>query len=469
MLRKNKSIRINDYEVTTKIHWSPIPAPLPTAEAADLTFNIMFETQDLQGQYSVKIEVFPPQSYATLVSSPCTSNKAVLTLIQNIILGPDTALQRLYLEAELTSSSQHYQTHLISVSGSIMNPYLWTAETPYQYLVIISLIDEHAQEVDVESCCFGIKEVSISGPENQLLINGVPILIAGVNHHEFHPITGRSVSYDVMKSDALLLKEFNFNAVRLSHYPHHHYWLELCNKYGLYVIDECNIETHGFQWSGQAVGYLSSQPSWFDAHLSRMIRMYERDKNMTAIIGWSLGNESGVGEAHRKMYRWVKERDRSGRFVQYESGGATSEVTDIICPMYLRPDWCKEKSLNDPKKRPVILCEYAHAMGNSSGKLYLMLVRELTSFIKAGCHTIGDTFMIPYTLECKVGLSGILSIKDSLLIMQNKDVMDMVGILGIIQTRHNSVLMESLDQIEHLIPSPMKPKLFNLRLALLLI
>lgn len=361
-------MKISDYEILPHIHWSSSFESIPTADEVDVEFNIVVEG-NLKENHSLKIEVFPPISCATIASMHSTAIQSSLTLVHDFSLG-GSGISHQYLSAEVHSESNcTSQMTSFRLTGSVMNPLLWTAETPYQYLIVISILDRDSQEIDVESCCFGFKEISISGPDNQLLVNGVPIMIAGVNHHEFYPSTGRSVSCHTMKTDAVMLKEFNFNAVRLSHYPHHHYWLEVCNKYGLYVIDECNIETHGFQWSGQAVGYLSSQESWLDAHLSRLIRMYERDKNMTAVIGWSLGNESGVGEAHKKMYRWIKQRDQSGRYVQYESGGAVSEVTDVICPMYLRPDWCMKKSQSDLKRRPVILCEYAHAMGNSSGAL----------------------------------------------------------------------------------------------------
>ena len=171
-----------------------------------------------------------------------------------------------------------------------------------------------------------------------------------------------------MQRDAALLKQFNFNAVRLSHYPTHPRWLEICDECGLYVVDEANIETHGFQTLGQATNYLSGHKDWESSLLSRVVRMYERDKNATCIISWSLGNESGCGPTTLLMAEWLRNRDFS-RVVQYESGGARTTATDIICPMYQRPQWCRDQALYDPKKRPVILCEYAHAMGNSGGCL----------------------------------------------------------------------------------------------------
>jgi beta-galactosidase len=151
-----------------------------------------------------------------------------------------------------------------------------------------------------------------------------------------------------MQLDVMLMKKLNFNAVRLSHYPTHHRFMEICDAAGLYVCDEANIETHGFQVAGQPVAYLAHLPEWRGAHLSRLIRMVERDKNFASVIYWSLGNESGVGPSHVAMYEWLKARD-VGRIIQYEAGGATSAVTDVICPMYQKPDWCMNLALNDPQ------------------------------------------------------------------------------------------------------------------------
>ena len=141
-----------------------------------------------------------------------------------------------------------------------------------------------------------------------------------------------------------------------------------CNTAGIFVVDEANIETHGFQTLGQPVSYLSNLPEWKGAFLNRVARMFERDKNNPCVIMWSLGNESGCGSAHTTMYKWLKARDPR-RLVQYESGGSLTDVTDVVCPMYRRPEWCEEQAKTDLRQRPVILCEYAHMMGNSGGCL----------------------------------------------------------------------------------------------------
>jgi beta-galactosidase len=204
---------------------------------------------------------------------------------------------------------------LATLLGSIENPLVWTAETPQLYTLVISLYNsiddaEAAKDpIDVESCRVGIRDVRIMDEDNQLCVNGRPITIAGVNRHEFDPRHGRAVSDAVMREDARIMKSLNFNAVRLSHYPQHHRWLDICDEAGLYVVDEANIESHGFQIVGQPVGYLSHQPEWRGALLSRVTRMYERDKNSSSIIIWSLGNESGSGPAHEDMFLWLHTRD----------------------------------------------------------------------------------------------------------------------------------------------------------------
>lgn len=255
---------------------------------------------------------------------------------------------------------------------SIDHPHLWNAETPYLYVIIISLYknEEDASKdrnvIDIESHRFGIRTVGRYGRHGALGINNKVITVAGVNRHEFHMEKGRAVSEADMVQDAMLMKQLNFNAVRLSHYPQHPLWLEICDLCGLYVVDEANIETHGFQILGQAAAYLGHHADWEGALFHRVTRMYERDKNYGCIISWSLGNECGVGPTQKSMADWLRTRDPR-RFVQYESGGARSIATDIIAPMYQRPAWCRHQALHDHDQRPVILCEYAHAMGNSGG------------------------------------------------------------------------------------------------------
>lgn len=250
-------------------------------------------------------------------------------------------------------------------------PDLWSAECPTLYRATLALLDAQGEVVEVEACDVGFRRVAI---ENGLLcLNGKPLLIRGVNRHEHHAEKGQVVDEAMMRRDIELMKQHNFNAVRCSHYPNHPLWYRLCNRYGLYVTDEANIETHGMQ----PMSRLADDPRWFAAFSERVTRMVQRDRNHCSIIIWSLGNESGHGSTHDALYRWVKSADPT-RPVQYEGGGANTAATDILCPMYARvdedqpfpavPKWSLKKWIGLPgENRPLILCEYAHAMGNSLG------------------------------------------------------------------------------------------------------
>ena len=250
-------------------------------------------------------------------------------------------------------------------------PALWSAETPTLYRATLALLDAQGETIEVEAYDVGFRRVAI---ENGLLcLNGQPLLIRGVNRHEHHAEKGQVVDEATMRRDIELMKQHNFNAVRCSHYPNHPLWYRLCDRYGLYVVDEANIETHGMQ----PMSRLADDPRWFAAFSERVTRMVQRDRNHCSIIIWSLGNESGHGSTHDALYRWVKSADPT-RPVQYEGGGANSAATDILCPMYARvdedqpfpavPKWSLKKWIGLPgENRPLILCEYAHAMGNSLG------------------------------------------------------------------------------------------------------
>ncbi|KAA1159820.1 beta-galactosidase [Pseudoalteromonas fuliginea] len=264
----------------------------------------------------------------------------------------------------------------------IQSPKKWSAEAPYLYRCVLSLLDDQGNTVDVEAYNIGFRKVEMLN--GQLCVNGKPLLIRGVNRHEHHPENGHTVSTADMIEDIKLMKQNNFNAVRTAHYPNHPRFYELCDELGLYVVDEANIETHGMF----PMGRLASDPLWAGAFMSRYAQMVERDKNHASIIIWSLGNECGHGANHDAMYGWSKSFDPS-RPVQYEGGGANTTATDIICPMYARvntdikddavPKYSIKKWLSLPgETRPLILCEYAHAMGNSLGSFddYWQAFRE---------------------------------------------------------------------------------------------
>ncbi len=250
----------------------------------------------------------------------------------------------------------------VRLEQPVENPARWTAETPNLYSLTLSLIDASGSTIEVVACRIGFRRVEIR--DGRLLVNGVPILIKGVNRHEHDPVGGRVVTEESMIRDIQLMKRFNINAVRTSHYPNNPIWYELCDEYGLYVIDEANIESHGMGYDPETT--LGNNPLWLGAHLDRTIRMVERDKNHPSIIIWSLGNEAGDGVNFEATSEWIHQRDPS-RPVQYERA-RTRPHTDIVCPMYARIERLLEYAGRE-RSRPLILCEYAHAMGNSVGNL----------------------------------------------------------------------------------------------------
>lgn len=246
----------------------------------------------------------------------------------------------------------------------------WTAETPRLYDAIIR------SEGETISVRVGFRTVRVD--EGVITVNGAPIRLRGVNRHEWHPDTGRTLSEDVLRADVLLMKRHNVNAVRTSHYPPDARFLDLCDELGLWVIDECDLETHGFELLGWQ-GNPSADPRWRAAYLDRMERTVERDKNHPSVIIWSLGNEAGVGDNLRAMAEWVHDRDPS-RLVHYE-GDWDSSYVDVYSRMY--PDHAETQLIGegaeartkdataDAHRRalPMLLCEYAHAMGNGPGGL----------------------------------------------------------------------------------------------------
>jgi beta-galactosidase len=241
-------------------------------------------------------------------------------------------------------------------------PKKWSAELPNLYYLVLSLRDENGDTIESVSCQVGFRTTEIK--DGQFLVNGVPILLKGVNRHEHDPVYGHVISREMMMKDIKLMKEANINTVRTCHYPDSPAWYDLCDEYGLYVIDEANIESHGMGYDPDKT--LGNNPAWKAAHLDRTIRMVERDKNHPCVIIWSLGNEAGNGCNFVATYDWIKNRDHS-RPVQYERA-ETGYNTDINCPMYWTT-WDLKWYGYTRQLRPLIMCEYAHAMGNSTGNL----------------------------------------------------------------------------------------------------
>jgi len=247
----------------------------------------------------------------------------------------------------------------INFNATFRNIRKWTAETPELYDLEIELIN-NGNVIEAISKKFGFRKIEIK--DSKLMVNGVPIYIRGVNLHEHHPRTGHVVDKETRLKDIQLMKLHNINTIRTSHYPQDPYLYELCDKYGIYVICEANIESHGIGYDLSRT--LANNPKWLQAHMYRTRNMVEIYKNYTSIIIWSLGNEAGNGYNMYMTYNWIKERDKT-RPVQYERAEREFN-TDIFCPMYMRIDGMINyaKSNDD---RPLIQCEYAHAMGNSVG------------------------------------------------------------------------------------------------------
>lgn len=269
-------------------------------------------------------------------------------------------------QKKLTVSADTIQT--INFSGKIKNPLKWSAEAPNLYDCIITFnAGQGATATTYAGAKIGFRKVEIKNA--QLHINGMPVYVKGVNRHEHDDVEGHVPLLETMMKDITLMKQFNINSVRTSHYPNDPLWYKLCDKYGLYVVDEANIETHGmgaeFQSWFDKAKHPAYLPEWAPAHLDREHRLVERDKNHASVIIWSLGNECGNGPVFHDAYKWMKQRDNT-RPVQFEQAGEDWN-TDIVCPMYPSIGNMKRYAADSAKKRPYIMCEYAHAMGNSNG------------------------------------------------------------------------------------------------------
>lgn len=312
---------------------------------------------------------------------------------------------------------QRDNVHYPLLEQKVENPLLWTAETPHLYTLVLSLYDAEGSLVESRSTKVGFREVKISG--QQFLVNGVPVKLYGVNRHDHSEYGGKSVTREEMEADIRLMKQFNFNSIRTCHYPNDPYIYDLCDKYGLYVMDEANLETHGVG------GQISNEPTWVSSFMERATRMVIRDRNHPSVVFWSLGNESGVGPNHAAMAGWIEDYDPT-RPIHYEgaqgqpehelykphsrkarivftsekqevkatkeepkslppiarhdkSGNPTDpEFVDLISRMYPRIELLERMALDPNHDRPIYMCEYAHSMGNSTGAMkdYWDLIRK---------------------------------------------------------------------------------------------
>ena len=257
------------------------------------------------------------------------------------------------------------QIRKAELHGHLARIKLWSAEAPNLYRLVVWLIDPDGNTIDVQTCKVGFKRVEMR--DRQLWVNGQTVTLYGVNRHEHEDTRAKAIRLEAMIADVKLMKQFNINAVRCSHYTNHPRWYELCDEYGIYMIDEADIETHALY------NRLCHEPEWLNGFMERGVRMVERDKNHASIIIWSLGNESGFGTAHTALAGWIRGYDPS-RPIQYE--GATAPdwfkgqlATDIVCPMYPTIEQIVAYAQSPERDRPLIMCEYAHSMGNSTGNL----------------------------------------------------------------------------------------------------
>ena len=317
----------------------------PKQYIADYKLNASLDKETYKdGLFGLEVTVEGPSSTASSITYTLkdTFGKAVLKDAINI-------------------KSRGLSNFIAFEEKKIPNVKPWSAEYPNLYTLVLELKDAQGKVTELTGCEVGFRTSEIKN--GRFCINGVPVLVKGTNRHE-HSQLGRTVSKELMELDIKLMKEHNINLVRNSHYPTHTYWYQLCDRYGLYMIDEANIESHGM---GYGPASLAKDSTWLTAHMDRTHRMYERSKNHPAIVIWSLGNEAGNGINFERTYDWLKSVDKT-RPVQYERAEQNYN-TDIYCRMYRSVDEIKAYVAKKDIYRPFILCEYLHAMGNSCGGL----------------------------------------------------------------------------------------------------
>ena len=317
----------------------------PKQYIADYKLNASLDKEKYKdGLFGLEVTVEGPSSTASSIAYTLkdASGKAVLKDAINI-------------------KSRGLSNFIAFEEKKIPNVKPWSAEYPNLYTLVLELKDAQGKVTELTGCEVGFRTSEIKN--GRFCINGVPVLVKGTNRHE-HSQLGRTVSKELMELDIKLMKEHNINLVRNSHYPTHPYWYQLCDRYGLYMIDEANIESHGM---GYGPASLAKDSTWLAAHMDRTHRMYERSKNHPAIVIWSLGNEAGNGINFERTYDWLKSVDKT-RPVQYERAELNYN-TDIYCRMYRSVDEIKAYVAKKDIYRPFILCEYLHAMGNSCGGL----------------------------------------------------------------------------------------------------
>ncbi|MCY9666625.1 beta-galactosidase subunit alpha [Paenibacillus alginolyticus] len=301
---------------------------------------------------------------------------AIKASIANLL---ETELAGYMLSAQLLDASGAAQigavrTNSVTVPGGaeqvvelqldVANPHLWSAEDPQLYNLLLTLTNADGQDIEIVPQRVGFRQVELK--DGNFYVNGVVIMLNGVNRHDHHPELGRITPYETMLQDVLLMKQHNINAVRTAHYPNDPRFYDLCDEYGLYVMDEADLETHGFEPLGN-ISRISDDPAWKEAYVDRVQRMVERDKNHACIIFWSLGNESGFGCNFMAMADWCRANDPT-RLIHYEEDRELKAV-DVSSTMYSSVEKLTALAEEEGYALPHVICEYAHAMGNGPGGL----------------------------------------------------------------------------------------------------
>ncbi len=340
----------------------------PKSRLRDYTVNALLDKKNYKdGLFSLKAELAGAPAAGEIVATVYDGDKAVLT------------------------TSGRVQGAQLALDGVIRDVKPWSAETPTLYRLVIEYKGADGKLVSATSRRIGFRTVEVAGGE--VRVNGKRVMIKGTNRHEHDPVTYRVMSMDLMRKDIEMMKQANVNAVRTSHYPNDPRWYDLTDEYGLYVMDEANIESHGYMQAGdQALEkgkpeerekiQLGYKPDWKAAHLDRVARMVQRDRNHPSIIFWSLGNEAGTGPNFDNAAQWIRANDPT-RLISYLGHGTIGEehlpnsYTDIYAPMYDDIEKMADYAADSRYKQPMIQCEYAHAMGNSLGNFedYWQVIR----------------------------------------------------------------------------------------------
>lgn len=319
--------------------------------------DVDITTRPKKGLYDFAIRTYFDQDFksATLIVNPIFTHQANQTITYELV---DCDGNKLFKEEENGKKS---------FVKTVEDPKKWSAECPYLYELFMT-VEKDGQVIEVINQKVGFRQIEIQG--NCFLVNGVAIKLKGMNRHDYSPTEGRVTSKESIEEDIILMKQHNINAIRTAHYPNSPFFYELCDEHGMYVIDETDLECHGFELT-EDYKWISDNPDWEEAHVNRIKRTIQRDKNHPCIIMWSLGNESAFGHNFRKMAEYAKETDPT-RLVHYE-GDFEAEVSDVYTTMYTWLERKDDKLTMDKvitnTKKPHILCEYGHAMGNGPGNL----------------------------------------------------------------------------------------------------